>query len=197
MKLTHWIIIGLCAVIALLLLFGGGNNEEHVQKVTALETKVKTREAAIHKMIERDQKKRIKQQQDSVLQAEKEKTYQTRVKKLSAQIARIKANPVVIKVREENPEIDSLIHKQDSVIAEQGERLYESGKYVTQLQIEMTEIRRDFNERIAQQELNIIDQKKIADEYRKELRKKRRGAKLARVLIPIVAAGGFLLGSQL
>lgn len=196
-SLIPWAVAAIFLILFVVQTCTGPDDEDHVREISKLETKIQAGEDHIRILQQRDNVRLQQQLQDSVRNAEKEKTYLAKEKKWVSQIARIKANPVVIRVREENPEVDSLINKQDSVIQDQRFRLYENGKYITQLQVEMGEIRRDFNEQIALHVQRFENEKAIADNYRDQAMKERKRGKFAKILIPIVAVGAFLAGTSL
>lgn len=193
MKLTHWIIIGLCVVIALLLLFDKDPQSDNAP----LEAKIASREAAIHEMGRNYTALRTKMRQDSILYRDTIVTKQKEIVQHESNIKRLRSKPEVIEIVRQNPVIDTIFTYYDSVTTAQNFIIYSQEKQIAQIQVDINEMDRNFQFRLSEQAKNFEDQKKIADEYRKELRKKRRGAKLARVLVPLSLAAGFFLGSQL
>lgn len=134
------------------------------------------------------------------------KTYEDRVKvdsvKLAAkdeQIRQAKAKVVIRRVFIEPlvdsiPELRSFIQGQDSVILIQGQQIdtlkqaYASQIQTTDDLINNHDAQARISERIeAEKDLRI-------ESLEKQVRKTRRGSKLAKVLLPIVGLGAFILG---
>lgn len=193
MKLTHWIIIGLCVVIALLLLFDKDPESDNAP----LEAKIASREAAIHEMGRNYTALRTKMRQDSILQAETVDSVAKKNVALTSNIKRLRATPRVVEIVKENPVIDTIFQHYDSLLISKDFVIYSQEKQITQLYVDINEIERNFEHRLQLQSQSLEDYRTLSDEYRKDLRKERRKKRLATVLIPIVGGLGFVLGSQL
>lgn len=116
---------------------------------------------------------------DSLEATKSKQVYEIKVKDLRSTVAKLKANPTVIKVREESPAVDSLIVAQDSVIQIQEQRIaiheYQYGK----LAINVQAITDNFEKQIELERGRYQDQVQISDSYRKEVRKQRREKRIA------------------
>lgn len=193
MKLTHWIIIGLCVVIALLLLFDKDPQSDNAP----LEAKIASREAAIHEMGRNYTALRTKMRQDSILYRDTIVSKQKEIVQHKSNIKRLRSKPEVIEIVRQNPVIDTIFTYYDSVTTAQNFVIYSQEKQIAQMQVDINEMDRNFQFRLSEQTKNFEDQRLISEDYRKQLRKERRKGKLAKILIPVVAVGAFLAGSSL
>lgn len=193
MKLPHWIIIGLCVVIALLLLFDKDPESDNAP----LEAKIASREAAIHEMGRNYTALRTKMRQDSILYRDTIVTKQKEIVQQESNIKRLRATPRVVEIVKENPVIDTIFQHYDSLLISKDFIIYSQEKQITQLYVDINEIERNFEHRLQLQSQSLEDYRTLSDEYRKDLRKERRKKRLSTILIPVVAVGAFLAGTSL
>ena len=194
MKLPHYVILALLLVIGAMWFFWPQPKDPDYSEY---EFKIKLRDAQIHSLGRDYEKLVMKIESDSVSHTNEIQTYKDRDKKKSAYIANLKANPIVIKVREEVPLIDSAFHAYDSLLQSKDEQIELQARYIDTLQVDIGKVTDNFMERLKLQSETIDDQKLIIDGQRKELRQERRGKRLAKFVAIGAAIGGFLLGSQL
>jgi hypothetical protein len=121
----------------------------------------------------------------------------TEVKKLSFNLERLKANPVVIHIRDSVEEIEQAFQAYDSLLESKDDQIELQGRLIVSLEDENKRITGNFMERLQLTEDNFQAQKAIADSYKKDNRKLRRGNKLLKVGIVIGTVGAFILGSGL
>jgi hypothetical protein len=194
MKLTHWIIAAMGLVIILMILFD--KDPEQVD-LTPYRTAQAIADQEIKELKQSNSKLQAKIDSDSVRQTQEKEAHSSEVKKRDAVIAKLKANPVVIKIREENPVIDSLIVAQDSLIVRHAERVAELESNLTDLRVDMKALVNNFEGQIAAHISKYENEKKIADTYRDENRKIRRGNRWLKAGIVGAAVGGLFLGGSL
>ena len=116
---------------------------------------------------------------DSVEGVRVQDSLKTRAIAYRQEVVRLKENPIVIKVREDVPEVDSLILAQDSVIAIQENRIAAHEHQLGKLQVSMVGITANFESQLAAERRRFEAQQQISNEYRKEVRKERRQKRLA------------------
>jgi hypothetical protein len=121
----------------------------------------------------------------------------TEVKKLSFNLERLKANPVVIHIRDSVEEIEQAFQAYDSLLASKDQQIEIQGRLIVSLEDENKRITGNFMERLELSEQNFQAQKAISDSYKKDNRKLRRGNKLLKVGLVVGTVGAFILGSQL
>lgn len=134
---------------------------------------------------------------DSVSNKIEVQAYKDRDKKRVAYIVNLKANPIVIKVREDVPLIDSAFQAYDSLLESKDQQLNLQEKYVGTLQMDIGELKANFEERLKLQRETIEDLNAIVDDQRKTIRKERRAKRLAKVVSVGVVVVGFLVGAHL
>lgn len=199
MKPYVWVIIGLVAVIiALILFWPDGQPDDRIKEREAQYE----RQAAIYKSelaksdstinaLRQGYKQRAKT--DSVKLKAKDKEITTWKQKAAVAVARIPQE-----ARDLYPQVDSALQAKDSVIAQTEAK---NGM----LQESLTQVGKDFNllleqsqidKRAAEQMILDCEQRHsdIMDLKNRELKKAKRSGKLAKVLIPVAAVAGFLLG---
>jgi hypothetical protein len=152
-------------------------------KITSLETK--------HREDSLKSAQAITQTRDSL------KREQRHGVKLSSNLARLKANPIVIQVRDSIPIIDSLVQSYDSLLESKDDQIELQGRLIVSLEDENKRITGNFMERLELSEQNFQAQKAISDSYKKDNRKLRRGNKLLKVGLVVGTVGAFILGSGL
>lgn len=116
--------------------------------------------------------------QDSVRHASEQAALKTQANAFKREVERLKASPLVIRVREENLEVDSLIVKQDSIIVNQGHRIAAYEHQLSKLQVNMAGIIKNFEGQIAlererfeaQEQLTIASMKEVKRQKRKKVR---------------------------
>ena len=117
--------------------------------------------------------------------------------KIERSLAKIKANPVIIKVRDSIKVVDDAFITYDSTLAAKNEEIRIQGKMIVSLEDENQRITSNFLERLSLQSENLATQKEIIDDQRKELRKERRKVKLFKVVAVVGTVGAFILGAGL
>ena len=196
MKLP-WILVALLAVaVVLMILFWPDSNTSNSRELE-LEAKIASRDKAIFSLHAENTKLQQKIERDSVQLAQVTQVYKKEVSRLSFNLERLKKNPVVVKVIEENPEIDSLVHGYDSLVVELSLQNAVLEKYIDSLRVDFRKVESNFEQRLQLQSETIVDQKAIIDDQRKELRKERKKVKLWKVATVVAGVGAFFLGSQL
>lgn len=195
-KLLPWIIAGIFLVWAVIASTCSGSDDQN-DKIVELQTKIKTRDAAIHEMGRNYTALRTKMRQDSILYAEVVDSVAKKNVALTSNIKILRATPRVIEIVKQNPVIDTIFTYYDSVTTAQNFIIYSQQKQIAQMQVDINEIERNFEHRLQLQGQSLEDYRTLSDEYKKDLRKKRRQARLAKVLIPVVAVGAFLAGTSL
>jgi hypothetical protein len=191
MKFTHWVIIGMALVIIALILFQPKSPEVDI---TPYRTAQAIADQEIKELKQSNLKLQAKIDSDSLIQTKEKETYRTEVKKKDAVIAKLKGNPTIIRIREENPEVDSLIVAQDSLITRHAERVSELESNLTDLRVDMKALVNGFEGQIAAHISKYENEKKIADTYRDENRKIRRGARWLKAGAVAGIVGAFFLG---
>lgn len=191
-----YVIFGLTVIIILLLLFQP-SRKPNGEKIQSLEYAI---------AISDQQKKDLeyKHKEDSIASAQKLAelnvklvSKERQVVKLTSNLERLKANPVVIQVRDSIEEIEATFQAYDSLILAKDQQLAIQDSKILVLEDENKRITANFLERLELTEQNYIAQKAIAESYKKENRKVRRGIKALKVAVVVSSVGFLLLGSQL
>ena len=167
--MAKWIIIGLLLVIGAMWFFWPSNKPDY----SSHENRIKLREQAISELQVENTKLLSRIKSDSVSHKIEIQAYKDRDKKKSAYIANLKANPVVIKVREEVPLIDSAFQAYDSLLESKDQQINLQEKYVSTLQLDIGALKNSFEERIALQDSTINDQREIIIDLTTRLNKKK------------------------
>jgi hypothetical protein len=189
-----WVVFGLAAIIILLILFDKDPKPE-AEKIQALEMGIAHDKLRIKELSDKNIKdstahvQKVTQIRDSL------KREQRHGAKLSSNLARLKANPIVIQVRDSIPVIDSLVQSYDSLLESKDDQIELQGRLIVSLEDENKRITGNFIERLQLTEDNFQAQKAISDSYKKDLRKERRKVKLFKVLTVVGTVGGIFLGS--
>lgn len=187
--IQFWIIAVLTIVIVYLILSRPAPYDSNKQAYTDTLTFLRAKEASIvaqgKRIIEAH---RSKTKKDSL--AINAKDEQIRQAKAKVVIRRVYIQPLVDSI----PELRSFIQGQDSVILIQGQQIDTLKQaYASQIQTTKDLIQNhDAQARISQR-IEAEKDKRISD-LEKQVRKTRRGSKLAKVLLPIVGLGAFILG---
>jgi hypothetical protein len=118
------------------------------------------------------------------------------VSKLESHISQLKGNPRVVYIRQQEPIIDSLITAQDSLVRVSTERVATLEGELFSLRQDMSKVFVDcekrFQEQLDTEKLYQAENERLA----KEVKKQRRGKKLAQVAAVIGTVGAFILGSR-
>jgi hypothetical protein len=185
-----WLIVGLTVIIVLLLLFDKDPipNESYVKEY---ESAIQKRDVKIISLETKHREDSLKSAQEITQIRDSLKREQRRGVKLSSNLARLKANPIVIQVRDSIPIIDSLVQSYDSLLESKDDQIELQGRLIVSLEDENKRITSNFMERLQLTEDNFIAQKAITDTYKKDNRKLRRGNKVLKVVI--IGAVGYIV----
>lgn len=187
-----WAIIILAVVVILLLIFPG--SQEVDTKVWKDSLKASSERIATLQLDRARLFEKIKS--DSLESIRRDSAYKSDIKIKERRISDLKANPTVIRIREEVPVIDTLILAYDSIINVQSARLYDVGKELTGLRQDLDQVRINFEAQLQEysntQEILV----NTIEEQRKELKKQKRKATLYKITTVIAGVGGVLLGAQ-
>lgn len=189
--LKTWIILALLVGIAILFAFWPSTtpdtSEVFKREIESLNTQIET--------LNTDRAKLIAQIDTVKARETKTKTtYESRVKKMSSVIADLRANPKVVKVLEENPTVDSLVQAQDSTIMLNQVRISGLEHSLFQMQLNTEALQANFDQAMELERAKYDASQKEIERLQKENRKERRKGKLARVLVPVAAGLGLVLG---
>lgn len=194
MNKLWWVIIGLMALIVGMILFDRDPEPVSTQKwkdqISAQNLKIVTLKADSAKLSQ-------KVAQDSVSQANEKIAHHTAIKKKDAVIANLRANPVVVKVREETPEVDNLLTAMEAKDSIQTERIAVLENDNEELRVDMNAMKDNFGAMLQAERTKFEASQSMNKDLEKALKKSKRGAKLAKILVPVVGAGMLLLGAQL
>jgi hypothetical protein len=190
-----WLIVGLTVIIVLLLLFDKDpvQNESYIKEY---ESTIQRNESTIESLKVKHREDSLKSAQEITQIRDSLKHEQRHGVKLSSNLARLKANPIVIQVRDSIPIIDSLVRSYDSLLASKDDQIELQGRLIVSLEDENKRITDNFLERLELSQQNFDAQKAISDTYQKENKKLRRGNKLLKVGLVVIGVGGFVAGSQ-
>jgi ASC-1-like (ASCH) protein len=190
-----WALIILAGAFILYILFDKDPipNESYVKEY---ESTIQRNESTIEGLKVKHQEDSLKSAQEVAQLKAKLSGKVTEVKKLSSTVAHLRANPVVVQVIADVPEIDSLVQSYDSLLESKDDQIELQGKLIVSLEDENKRITGNFIERLQLTEDNFQAQKAISDSYKNDLRKERRKVKLFKVIAVVGTVGGLLLGSQ-
>lgn len=194
-KAYPWIIIILFAIIIAMIWFWP-KEEPKTERVTELERAVAIADVRIASLLQDSAKQAEKRKADSLQQAQEKKAYIVTIEKKSREIADLKANPVVVKIRETTPEVNALITEMERMDSVKTERIVTLENNLDGLRIDMAAMEVNFGGIIQAEREKYNAQKAISDELAKELKKEKKKGVVAKVLIPVAAVGAFLLGSR-
>lgn len=196
MKYLPWIII---AVLLLLLAIGiltrpeptdsNGYVKEYEAQIQKRDEQLGLKDAQIQTLLNERQKK------DSTHAVERG-VFKSALKSKSQEVDRLKKSPIVIKVREENPAIDTLILELESKIDFQSQYITTLDSAYNDLRGDFEKVKDNFTEQIKLLQANYKDQVAISSEDRKQLRKTRRQVKVLKVVAIMGTVGGIFLGSR-
>lgn len=131
---------------------------------------------------------------DSLQQAQEKKAYKNTISEKSRQIANLKANPRVIEIRAQEPAIDSLINAMDSLDSIKTERIATLENNLDALRVDIGQLEANFAGLLEAEREKFKVQGEAFEKTLKENRKLRRRAKVAKVLLPVVAGLSLLIG---
>jgi hypothetical protein len=191
-----WALIILAGAFILYILFDKDPilNESYVKEY---ESAIQKRDVKIISLETKHREDSLKSAQEITQTRDSLKREQRHSVKLSSNLARLKANPIVIQVRDSIPIIDSLVQSYDSLLESKDDQIELQGRLIVSLEDENKRITGNFMERLELSEQNFQAQKAISDSYKKDNRKLRRGNKLLKVGLVVGTVGAFILGSGL
>ena len=194
MKPTHYIIIGLALVIVLMLLFDSDEPDHDTTQWKEALAKKDIQVQAANDKFNREHEKRIT---DSLASIKSKEVHESKVKVLNATVAKLRANPKVIEIVKENPEIDSLLQAYDSLGKQKDERIVQLEGELASSQNGHIATEEAFKEAVlgyqGKEDLLVSEN----DRLRRELNKKDKANTGWKILTVGGTIGGFLLGSQL
>ena len=134
-----------------------------------------------------------KMKSDSLESAKSDSTYETRVKTLRSTVAKLRANPKVVTIIQENPIMDSLVTSYDSAMIQMSAQIFSLQTTLRQLYTNEALLEHNFNERLELEHSKFEDQKKITEQLEKQNRKTRRQNKLLKIGIVALPVATIIL----
>jgi hypothetical protein len=193
MKPIHYVVTGLVLVIILLIAFWP--SPEPID-TTVFKREIAAQNEQIAVLSAELKKKAEKSKADSLRLAKDSIANKIHVSKLESHISQLKGNPRVVYIRQQEPIIDSLITAQDSLVRVSTERAATLEGELFSLRQDMSKVFVDcekrFQEQLDTEKLYQAENERLA----KEVKKQRRGKKLAQVAAVIGTVGAFILGSR-
>lgn len=197
-KPSTWVIVGLVFIILIFIMrdCSRPSEEKEADRKKQYETEVAILKA---------EKSEIQSRQDSAVKRYKDKLEVDSIN-LRAQESKIQAldrkavqqrTPRVETLIIDNPELLSFVTTQQEIITELKVEV-DTLKAQAQFQRKLNEdlIIAEFQEDRAEQQM-FIEQARRVDELGKQVKKKERKSRLAKILVPVAAVAGLLFGSQL
>lgn len=166
-------------------------------KEKELQAKIESRDQAIFQLHQENTEQAEKRKADSLRLTKALQAGQVTIEKQSRRISDLMKNPVVIKVRDSIPEVDSAFDTYEGLIQEQNKQIELQAKYIDTLRIDLSKVEKNFQERLDLQAETIADLKTVTDDQRRQLRKTRRTVKLLKVASVVGLVGGIFLGGSL
>jgi hypothetical protein len=193
--LKTWALIIISGAFILYILFDKDPipNESYIKEY---ESTIQRNESTIESLKVKHQEDSLKSAQEVVQLKAKLSGKVTEAKKLASTVAHLRANPVVVQVIQDVPEIDSLVQSYDSLLESKDDQIELQGRLIVSLEDDNKRITGNFMERLELSQQNFDAQKAISDTYQKENKKLRRGNKLLKVGLVVIGVGGFVAGSQ-
>lgn len=189
-RIYPWIVGGLAGVIVIMILFDKPEPYDTSQWKEAIQ-----RSNDKITVLQQDKQKLARKiAEDSILRHEQSQAYQQDVKIKSAAIAKLKANPRVVYIRESEPVVDSLIVAYDSIVQLKNDRIDELEVSLYELQINMKAVNVNCDQMLEAERDKFKASEELISDLEKQNRKERRKRKLATILIPIVGVGALFLG---
>ena len=190
MKIHHWIIIVLVAAIIAMIWFWPSSEPSDREKELDKENTT-----LLYKIdsLQRSNKARITQlKADSLRGVKVQDSLKTQANHFRGQAVKLKANPIIIRVREEVPEVDSLITAQDSVIVLQDHRIAAYTHQLGKLQVSMVGITANFESILSAERQRYANAQEIIALKDKEIKKAKKKT-VGAVVIGVAATVGALL----
>lgn len=186
-----WLILGLLVVIVLLILFQPSKpDKQDTRKYDSLIRVAQAGEAKAKELAEL-------RKADSLRSVESKKEYEVKVKKLEGRISDLKANPVIVKIREEVKEVDDLIIAYDSANRVKDDRIAELSGELYDCQKMASNAEENFQATLQAQHGANAELVEDNQELKKDLRKERRKGRGWKALAVVGTVLGFIGGSQL
>jgi cell division protein FtsL len=189
-SLQTWIIIALLICIAVIISFWPKpvDTSEPFKREIAEKDKFIVEQSKI--ISDYDQKLKESTLESIKLKADNDSLTKTQVTLISD----LKRKPRVIEVIKQEPEVKALVDAQDSLINLQFQRIAVLEGLEFELRQDMSKVIISCEQRFqAQVEKFALAEQRIAD-LEKQNRKERRKGKIAKVLVPVAAVAGLLLG---
>ena len=195
MKLQTWALIILAAAFALYIFFDK-DPEPNIEKIQALENGLAIADQEIIQL-RKDSAELANGMARKEAQREIERqAHKSEVRQKDAVIAKLRENPIVLKVREETPEVDSLLDAMEAKDSIQTERIITLENDLRELRVDMAGVKFNAEEMLREERERFALQESLTKEYKDQLRKERRKGRLAKAGAVILGVGGFILGSQ-
>lgn len=191
MKPVHYVVIGLVLIIAALILF---DKDPEPYDTTQWKQSIQRANDRISNLRTDSLKLASKIIADSVRREKERKAYKNEVKKKSSEIARMKQNPRVVYIRENEPSVDSLLTAMESKDSIQSERIEVLEKDNAELRVDMKTVNDNCAQMLAEERDKFKASQEFISDLEKQNRKEKRKRKLATILIPIVGVGALFLG---
>lgn len=129
---------------------------------------------------------------DSIRGIEIQDSLKTQANRFRGQVVKLKANPIIIRVREEVPEVDSLIVAMDSVNVVQGHRIAAYEHQLSKLQVNLVGITANFESMLSAERQRYANAQEIIALKDKEIKKAKKNT-VGAVVIGVAATVGALL----
>lgn len=153
--------------------------------ITSIETKLA--DTVAQNQVLRDSIKVLK-----VTHVKEAEAFKVKITRLTGKLAT--QRPKVDSIIFDNPVLIEYVNTADSVIEVQGHRIeileYQFGK----LSMSNEALTANFESQLKLQESRFTDSQNLASELEKDLKKEKRRAKIAKILVPIALVGGIILG---
>jgi hypothetical protein len=192
-NLPWFLVIALTIAVILLILFQPKPEPSHYIKEN--ESLIAQKTEKIEVLTKEYEKIASQIHTDSVRQAKKDSVYSFEIKKRDRRISDLKRNPVIVRVREQTPEVDSLIHAYDSAFMQMSAQIFSLQTTLRQVYTNEAMLEHNFNERLELERSKFEDQKAITNQYEKDLRKAKRGNRLLKVAAVLGTGLGLVLGA--
>lgn len=193
MNRVWFIVFGLTAVIILLLIL---DKDQEPYDSSAWKEAIQRSNDKITVLQQDKQKLARKIAEDSILRHEQSQAYQQDVKIKSAAIAKLKANPRVVYIRESEPVVDSLIVAYDSIVQLKDDRIDELEVSLDELQINMKAVNVNCDRILEAERDKFKASEELISGLEKQNRKERRKVKLWKVATVVGSVGMFFIAQQ-
>jgi uncharacterized protein YxeA len=193
MKPYVWIILGLLAVIVLMIWFWP---EPKPTNLDAYRTQIAIQNLKIDSLTTASTKLATKIKADSLQQAQEKKAYIVTIEKKSREIAYMKQNPVVVKIRETTPEVNALIIEMERMDSVKTERITTLENNLDGLRIDMGAMEVNFSGLLQAEREKFATQNEMLAESMKENKKVRRSNRWLKAGAVAALVGGVFLGAR-